>query len=223
VSLVHWIRQASAEPDGALILLHGRGADEHDLIGLLAELDPGERLVGILPGAPHTNISPRGRHWYAVPRVGYPDPETFHRSYELLGSFLDETLAAHGIRWRRTVIGGFSMGAVMSYAVALGEGRPSPAGIVALSGFIPTVDGWRAELGGREGLPVLIHHGERDPIIEVGFGRRAADLLDAGGLDVTYLESDVDHRVPPEIVERAAAFVGAVLPREAQSSGPQRT
>jgi phospholipase/carboxylesterase len=211
VSLDHLVREPAGEPEGALILNHGRGTDERDLYELLDVLDPDRRLLGITPGAPLTDIPPGGRHWYVVPRVGYPDPETFHRSYELLTGFLDETLEARGIGWDRAVLGGFSMGTVMSYAVALGEGRPSPAGILALSGFLPTVDGWRAELEGREGLPVLIHHGRQDPIMEVGFGRAANETLKGGGLEVTYLETDAGHSVPPELLERFAEFVARVV------------
>ena len=211
MSLDHLVREPAGEPEGALILNHGRATDERDLYDLLEVLDPDRLLLGITPGAPLTGIPPGGRHWYAVPRVGYPDPETFHRSYELLAGFLDETLEARGIGWDRTVLGGFSMGTVMSYAVGLGEGRPSPAGILALSGFLPTVDGWRAELDGREGLPVLIHHGRQDPIMEVGFGRAANETLKRGGLEVTYIETDAGHWVPPELLERFAEFVGRVV------------
>jgi phospholipase/carboxylesterase len=210
MGLVHLIREPDGEPQGALILNHGRGADEHDLHGLLDELDPERRLLGVTPGAPLTNIPPGGRHWYVVERVGYPDPETFQASYALLTGLLDELLAARGIGWDRTVIGGFSMGAVMSYAVGLGEGRPSPAGIMALSGFVPTVEGWRAELDTRRGLPVLIHHGRNDPVIEVSFGRRASQLLGDGGLEVDYLETDAGHWLPPEILPRLREFVRGI-------------
>jgi phospholipase/carboxylesterase len=211
VSLDHLVREPAGKAEGALILNHGRATDERDLYDLLEVLDPDRRLLGITPGAPLTDIPPGGRHWYVVPRVGYPDPETFHRSYELLTGFLDETLEARGIGWDRTVLGGFSMGTVMSYSVGLGEGRPSPAGILALSGFLPTVDGWRVELEGREGLPVLIHHGRQDPIMEVGFGRAANETLKGGGLEVTYLETDAGHWVPPELLERFAEFVARVV------------
>jgi phospholipase/carboxylesterase len=210
VTLAHLVREPAGEPEGALILNHGRATDERDLHGLLDELDPERRLLGLTPGGPLTDVPPGGRHWYLVPRVGYPDPETFQRSYALLTEFLDETLEARGISWDRAVIGGFSMGTVMSYAVGLGEARPSPAGIVALSGFVPTVEGWRPALEGREGLPVIIHHGNRDPVIEVGFGRRAHELLEGGGLDVTYLESEAGHWLPPEILPRVREFVSRV-------------
>jgi phospholipase/carboxylesterase len=221
VSLDHLLREPAGTPEGALVLNHGRGTSEHDLFGLLDELDPERRLLGIAPGAPlgaedvagrsALPVAPGGKHWYAVERVGYPEAETFASAYRLLCGFLDGLLAERGIDWGRAVIGGFSMGAVMSYAVGLGENRPAPAGVVALSGFVPSVDGWRAELEGRSGLPVLIHHGRADPVIGVEFGRRAAELLARGGLDVEFVESDAGHWVPPELLPRARDFVAAAV------------
>jgi phospholipase/carboxylesterase len=211
LALDHLIREADGEPQGALILNHGRGTSEHDLFGLLDELDPERRLVGVTPGAPITGIAPGGRHWYHVPRVGYPDPETFASSYSALCEFCDDFLDERGLGWDRAVIGGFSMGAVMSYAVALGAGRPSPAGIIALSGFIPTVEGWEPRLEDRAGLPVFIHHGRNDPIISVDFGRDAARVLQSAGLDVDYLETDAPHAVPLEAVTHGRELIGRAL------------
>jgi phospholipase/carboxylesterase len=211
MNLVHLIREAEGEPRGALFLNHGRGTDEHDLCALLDELDPERRLVGVTPGGPLTDVPPGGRHWYLVPRVGYPDPETFARSYRLLSSFCDELLAARGIGWDRTIVGGFSMGAVMSYAVGLGAGRPSPAAIIALSGFIPTVEGWEPELDSRSGLRVFIHHGRNDQVIDVEFGRRAHGALQGAGLEVDYLETGAGHWLPPEILPRLRTLVERVL------------
>ncbi|HLM31737.1 MAG TPA: phospholipase [Solirubrobacterales bacterium] len=205
----HVVREPAGEPGGALILNHGRGADEHDLYGLLDELDPERRLLGITTGAPLRGIPPGGRHWYVVPRVGYPEPTTFAASYEQLTALLDRLLAERGIGWERTVIGGFSMGTVMSYAVALGEGRPTPAGLLAFSGFIPAVEGWAPALADRESLETLIHHGRRDPIISVDFARRARELLESAGLPVNYLESDAGHWIPPEALAPALELVRA--------------
>jgi phospholipase/carboxylesterase len=196
--LVHVLREAAGEPEGALVLLHGRGADEHDLQPVLDALDPERRLVGLTPGAPIRPHPPGGgRWWYMVPRVGYPDPATFHATYAQLTAFLDGWLAERDIAWSTTVIGGFSMGCVMSYATALGGGRPSPAGILAMSGFIPTVEGWEAELASRRGLPVFIAHGARDPVISVEFGRDARTRLEAAGLDVSYHEHGGGHHLDP--------------------------
>lgn len=215
MTLDHLIREPAGEPEGALVLSHGRGTDERDLYALLDLLDPERRLLGLTPGAPLTNIAPGGRHWYVVPRVGHPDPATFAGSYELLRGFLDETLGARGIPWDRTVLGGFSMGAVMSYAVGLGESGPVPAGVLALSGFIPRVEGWSAELAERRGLPVLIHHGRLDSVIGVEFGRGARDLLEEGGLAVEYVETDAGHAIPPSLLPKLREFVdGAIAQTE---------
>lgn len=209
------LRGAAGEPEGALILNHGRGSDENDLYGLLDALDPDRRLLGVTTGAPLTNIPPGGRHWYVVPRVGYPDPATFDSSFRLLTEGLDELLGERGIGWDRTVIGGFSMGAVMSYAVALGPDRPTPAGLLAFSGFIPTVEGWEAQLEGRDDLRVLIHHGTQDPVISVDFARDATRRLTDAGLAVQSLESDAGHWLPPEVLPPARELLTAAVPATA--------
>jgi phospholipase/carboxylesterase len=194
--LVHVVRESAGEPAGALILLHGRGADEHDLRPVLDVLDPDRRLVGLTPGAPLPGPG-GGRWWYQVPRVGFPDPATFHATYDRLTTFLDGWLAEREIAWEHTILGGFSMGCVMSYATGLGPGRPSPAGILAMSGFIPTVERWEPELTSRARLPVFITHGSRDPVISVGFARDAHARLAAGGLDVEYHEHRGSHHIDP--------------------------
>jgi phospholipase/carboxylesterase len=212
VTLVAVERPAAGDPAGALVLLHGRGTDERDLHPLLDALDPERRLVGLTPGGPLTGVPGMGgRHWYLVHRVGYPDPATFHSSYAQLTGFLDEWLAGHGMAWEQTVLGGFSMGCVMSYATALGAGRPAPAAVVGMSGFIPRVEGWEPDFAGRRGLPVLHHHGRMDPVIGVEFGRDARQVLESGGVDVDYLETDAGHWVPPEVVPRAAALISRAL------------
>ena len=88
-----------------------------------------------------------------MPRVGYPDPDTFHAACRELAAFHDELWERTGIAPERTVLGGFSMGSVMSYALGLGPGRPVPAGILAFSGFVPTVEGWEPDLATRRGCP----------------------------------------------------------------------
>ncbi|MEA2321907.1 MAG: phospholipase/carboxylesterase [Solirubrobacteraceae bacterium] len=208
-TLVHRVRPAAGEPEGALVLLHGRGADENDLFPFLDLLDPERRLVGVTPGAP-LSLPPGGRHWYVVPRVGFPEPRTFHDSLQRLDALLGAIPDAFGVPEGRTVIGGFSQGTVMAYAVGLGRGRPSPAGIVALSGFLPTVQGWQPDLG-RPGLPVFIAHGRQDPVISVQFAQQARDQLTAAGLDVTYRESDAGHQVDPRTVAELPGWLDAAM------------
>jgi phospholipase/carboxylesterase len=190
------LRPAAADPEGALVLFHGRGTDEHDLYPLLDVLDPERRLLGATLRGP-LSLPPGGAHWYIVRQVGFPDRETFHATYPAVADAVDDLLAEHAIPHDRTVLGGFSQGAVMSYALGLGAGRPRPAGIVALSGFLPTVAGFALDTGGAAGLPVAIGHGEYDPVISVEFGREARDRLAAADAEVTYRESPMPHAIDP--------------------------
>ena len=203
--LVHRIRDPRGEPEGALVLLHGRGTSEHDLFPLLDELDPDRRLVGVTPRGP-LQLPPGGYHWYAVRRVGYPDPATFQPTLERLAAWFDSLPEALGVPLDRTVLGGFSQGAVMAYAVALGKGRPRPAGIVALSGFIPRTEGWELA-DDLDGYPVAAGHGTYDPIIEVGFGSDAKERLEAAGAEVTWRESPMAHSVDPGYLPELERFV----------------
>ena len=193
-------RPAAAEPEGALVLLHGRGADERDLFPLLDMLDPERRLLGATARGP-LSLPPGGAHWYVVQRVGYPDPETFHATFPELAGWLDGMLDEHGIPPDRTVLGGFSQGSVMSYALGLGAGRPRPAGIMALSGFLPTVDDFELDLAKARELPVAIGHGTHDPVISVEFGRDARERLEAAGANVTYRESPMAHTIDPRFLQ----------------------
>jgi phospholipase/carboxylesterase len=204
-------RPAAGEPAGLLVLHHGRGADEHDLLSLGDVLDPGRRLHVATPRAPLTLPGWPGHHWYVVPRVGYPDPETFAAAYEQLAGLHDELWERTGVAPGRTVLGGFSMGSVMSYALGLAADRPAPAGILAFSGFVPTVEGWQPDLASRTGTRAFIAHGRNDPVMEVAFARRARDLLEAGGLDVSYHESDAAHHIDPAHVRPAIEWVAATL------------
>ena len=209
-SLTHRVREADGDPAGALVLLHGRGADEHDLLPLLDMLDPQRQLVGVTPRGPLA-LPPGGAHWYQVFRVGYPDPDTFFPTYERLTGWFDAFLAARSITPERVVLGGFSQGAVMSYALALGTGRPRPATLLAFSGFIPTVEGFEVDLSDVAGYPVAIGHGTYDPVIEVGFGRAAKEKLEAAGAAVRYRESPMPHTIDPEWVAQCATFVASAL------------
>jgi phospholipase/carboxylesterase len=211
VTLFHRERAAAGEPAGLLVLHHGRGADENDLLGLADVLDPQRRLHIVTPRAPLTLPSSPGYHWYVVPRVGYPNPETFQAAYAELARFHDELWERTGIGPERTVLGGFSMGSVMSYAAGLGGDRPAPAGVMAFSGFVPTVEGWQPSLDDRGSLPVFIAHGRRDPVIEIAFARRARELLESGGLPVEYHESDAAHHIDPALVPPAVTWLSTVV------------
>jgi phospholipase/carboxylesterase len=206
MSLAERNRPANGDPEGALVLFHGRGADEHDLFPLLDLLDPERRLLGATARGP-LSLPPGGAHWYIVRQVGFPDRETFESTYAQASGWLDDLLARHGIPHERAVLGGFSQGGVMSYALGLGAGRPRPAGIMALSSFIPTVDGF--QLGDPAGVPVAIGHGTYDPVIGVEFAREARDRLSEAGADVTYRESPMPHAIDPGFLRELPDWVSA--------------
>src|SRR5581483_11706946 len=200
-------RPAAGDPAGAIVLLHGRGADEHDLFPLLDLLDPERRLLGVTPRGPLT-LPPGGAHWYRLGGIPTPDAATFHANFERAAAFLD----ALPLPPERVVLGGFSQGAVMAYALGLAAGRPRPAAIVALSGFVPRVDGLVLDLEGLDGYPVAIAHGSYDPVIPEGFGAEARRLLEEAGADVLWRETPVTPTIDPRIVPELAAFVRRALP-----------
>ena len=156
MSLSERIRPAAGDPEGALVLFHGRGADEHDLFPLLDLLDPERRLLGATARGP-LSLPPGGAHWYIVRRVGFPDADTFRSTYEEAGGWVDDLLARHDVRPGDAVLGGFSQGGVMSYALArivrwaevddLWNG--ALVGLLVWVGFVATVLAVTNYFGGR--------------------------------------------------------------------------
>jgi len=212
VEPLHYLeRSAVAAPEGLLVLHHGRGTDERDLLRLADHFDPAQRLRVVTPRAPLALPGSPGFHWYLVPRLGYPDHDTFQAARAALAQLHDRLWEETGVGPERTVLAGFSMGAVMSYAMGLSADRPAVAGILAFSGFIPTVEDWQPSFADRQATRVFIAHGNRDPVIEVGFAQRARELVAAGGLDVTYRESEIGHQIDPSNLADAAAWLGEAI------------
>ena len=204
------IRPAVGKPAGALVLFHGRGADEHDLMPLIEVLDPEQRLVGVTPRAP-LSLPPGGAHWYIVERVGDPHEETFMASVELLSDWLDELPERIGVPEEKIVLGGFSQGCVMAYAMALAANRTPPAALLAMVGFIPHVTDHLLDLTSTDRPPVTVVHGSIDPVIDVSFGRAARDELLAAGMDVTSRETAVEHPIDPAWLTDLRHQIGMAL------------
>lgn len=185
-------RPAAGEAAGALVLLHGRGADENDLFPLLDAFDPERRLHGYTPRGP-LSLPPGGAHWYVLGGLGTPEPETFAASYGALVEFLDR------LPYERLVLGGFSQGCAMAYALALYRGRPRPDALLAMSGFVPSVEGYELDL--EPPFPrIAIVHGVFDQTIPVEWGRAARDLLEGAGAEVEYRESPIEHWIDPDVI-----------------------
>ncbi len=203
--LVRLQRPAAGEPAGSLVLLHGRGADERDLFPLLDELDPERRLLGLTPRGP-LSLPPGGAHWYRLAGIPTPDHDTFWPSFELLSGLLDELP-------RPIVLGGFSQGAVMSWALGLGRGAAArPAAIVALSGFLPVVEGLELDVTGLDGHPIAIGHGTYDDVISVQYGRQARQFVQEAGADLLYREYPLPHTIDPGFLPELRDLVERVTP-----------
>lgn len=200
------------EPAGALVLMHGRGADERDLAPLFDVLDPERRLLCVAPRGP-LSLPPGGSHWYVVRQVGAPDPETFLETFGRLERWLAAVAEETGVPIERTVLGGFSQGAVMSWALSIGPDRPRPAGVLALSGFVPEVPRFELQED-LSGLGVAIAHGTGDQVIPVSFGRAAREQAERGGAEVLYRESPVPHTIDPGVIGDLAAWLRARTSRD---------
>jgi phospholipase/carboxylesterase len=204
------VRPAAGPPQGALVLFHGRGADEHDLFPLLDALDPERRLVGATPRGP-LSLPPGGAHWYVLGGIGTPERTTFGASFAAASEWLEGFLGEHAVGHDRLALGGFSQGGVMAYSLGLGQGRPRPAALVALSSFVPTVEGFELDLS--PPLPrIAIGHGTLDSVIEVEWGRRARELLEGAGAEVLYRETPMFHQIDPEFIRDVASWLAAALP-----------
>jgi phospholipase/carboxylesterase len=210
MALAARVRPAAGEPEWALVLFHGRGADENDLFPLLDVLDPERRFVGATPRGP-LSMPPGGAHWYALGGIGTPEATTFHSSCSAAAEWLDGFLAEHGFGYDRLVVGGFSQGGVMTYSLGLGRGRPRPAALAAFSSFIPSVEGFELDLSPPL-PPVAIGHGTLDPVIGVEWGRQARDVLEAAGAEVLYRETVMYHQIDPEFVLEVAAWLRRIIP-----------
>ena len=146
-----------------------------------------------------------------VHEIGFPDPQTFTETFGVASEWLDALVADADVSYERTVLGGFSQGAVMTYALGLGAARQRPAGLIALSGFVPTVPGFDVELASP--LPrVVIGHGALDPVISVEWSRRAHALLAEAGADVSYYESPhMAHSIDPALARELPGWVEDTL------------
>jgi phospholipase/carboxylesterase len=209
-ALVHLAVSPGIEPDGgsapAVLLLHGRGADERDLVGLIGALDP--RLLVVSARAPLS--LGWGYQWYELVEVGTPGPAGFAASLDLLRRFISDIVAGYRIDPARLVLLGFSQGAVMSAALALCAPR-STAGAVLLSGYLPLGSDRTIDEAGVRGYPCFVGHGTDDPLIPISFGRQSRDELTRLGAEVTYREYAIEHRISEAELFNVVDWIGQVL------------
>lgn len=192
-----------------IIAIHGRGADATDLAGLAQEVEPG-RYQWVLPQGPlPVPLAPgyTGWAWY---ELGPNQAQTVIESRDLLTRFVDALLDATGIARTRTLLLGFSQGAVMALHVGLASPEPF-AGIVAMSGHLPAAEALMPILPERRDRSVLMVHGTRDSVLSIEVGRRARDVLLQSGLTPEYHEFAMDHQITAESLAVVRAYVARRL------------
>ncbi len=209
-TLVHRVlppEDRSAQVFPTLILLHGRGADEEDLVGLSQALD--ERLLIISARAPF-DYAYGGYTWYDVGSIGTPEPEMFRTSCDRLHRFITDVRSSYPVDPSKVFLLGFSMGCVMSFAMAL----TSPElvrGVSANSGYIPEETHLVFRWGELQNVAFFITHGTMDPVIPVGFARRARALFEKSTARVEYREYPVGHQLSDSGVAETAAWMTRLI------------
>ena len=180
-----------------VIALHGRGADENDLIPVVSALKLSDALL-ITPRAPFA-FPYGGFAWYNIADEAFPDPESFETSLKLLRKFIDEVRDGYPVDPKRILLLGFSQGSMMAYATGLPR-RSEFLGIAAMSGYVPYRSTPPLRFDNLTGFPIFISHGSEDPVIPVRFGREAAELLTKAGALVEYHEYPMGHEVNLEVL-----------------------
>ena len=192
-----------SDADRLLLLVHGFGADERDLGGLLPYLDPDGRFVTVLPRGPVAVPGMPGFAWYDF---GLPASE--------ISAALDEAAAEHGVSRSEAIVGGFSQGAGLTLALAFrASDRPHPLGVLALSPALPqpSLDDIQPDWDAATKIPVLLQHGTHDPLVPVARSRALARELEEHGVPLVYTEYPMEHQVALESVQRARSWLDAVV------------
>jgi phospholipase/carboxylesterase len=192
----------------AVMMIHGRGADENDLLGLAEYLD--DRLFVISVRAPFPFQYGGGFAWYDVIEVGTPEPRMFAESYRKLSQFIDDARTGYPIDPTKLVLLGFSMGSIMSLAIALSK-PDSVLAVAAHSGYVPEGTDLEFQWNGIAGKPFFVAHGVYDPVIPVAFGRRTKELLERSGASVTYREYEMGHQISEESLNDLMAWLTACI------------
>ena len=198
-TLVHKVRPPvtpGPAKSPALILLHGRGTNEDDLLGLADFLDP--RFFIVSARAPYRFEEGRDSYtWFGLQESGKPDAQQFSEAYRHLTQFIHDVKTGYPVDPTRVFLLGFSMGSIMSFAVALTQPN-AVRGIVAHSGYIPESVPLQFAWTQLSSLSMFVAHGLYDPVIPIEKARRTRDLLSKTSADLTYEEYPIQHTISEE-------------------------
>lgn len=204
-------------PDSTVIWLHGLGADGHDFAPIVPQLRlPAQAAIRfIFPHAPAMPVTVNGGYvmpaWYDILEMQIDrriDTKGLLASAAAVNGFIDRELE-RGIDSRRIVVAGFSQGGAVAYQVVLGHDRPL-AGLLAMSTYLATAEilDYQAV---NKGIPILIQHGEEDPVVPEQLGRKAATRLAKEGYRVSYKSYPMEHAVCPAQIVDIGGWLQTVL------------
>jgi phospholipase/carboxylesterase len=219
-------RDGEGDGDGpVVILMHGFGAPGFDLVDLGDMLEVPEGVRFVFPEAPLA-LGPGfggGRAWWmldmalfeARARGEQPDrsdeiPPTLAEVSAQVAALVDEVEQRLGAKRERLVLGGFSQGSMLACDVAL-HMQVKPAALLLMSSTLIARQRWQAQAASCRGLPVLQSHGSDDPILSLANAERLADLLRAGGAELSWLPFRGGHQIPPEVLGAASRLIQRVL------------
>lgn len=220
------------DADLLIVLCHGFGADERDLVPLAEAISTPVPARWLFPRAPWGLPSGwgTGRAWF--PRdpgeiAAFATGETFANLAPVDPPALAESgsdlaravrLCSRGSSRQQseclTIVGGFSQGSMVACEALLGGGLEAD-GLVVLSGALIAAERWRAHAdrdgsGALAGIPVFHSHGRADPVLPFAAGARLGTLLDEAGAARTFVGFDGGHGIPPHVVERLSAWIATV-------------
>jgi phospholipase/carboxylesterase len=198
---IHHAPTQPSESKSTLIMLHGRGADEHDLFGLKNMFDPRLEIYSLR--APY-EFEWGGYAWFDLHEDGSVDLEGFNNSRDQILEFI------RSIKTDKLFLLGFSMGAIMSYAIALAQPKICN-GILALSGFAPKQIEHEYKLRELQDLQIFISHGINDPIIPISEARRTKALLETSNAHVSYNEYRMAHQIDEDCLVDIKAWMRKIL------------
>ena len=203
----------------AVILLHGLGADGHDLAALAGELGPfrHQRVRFVFPHAPFRPVTVNGgymmRAWYDIRS---PDLSQAQDENGILTSVASLHAAIHhqiatGIPSQRIIIGGFSQGGAIALygglCLALRLG-----GILALSSYVPLFSRLQGDAAAADpATPLMMAHGMEDPIVPVAYGRLSRRQVESLGYSVQWHEYSMGHAICEEEIRDVAVWLGTAL------------
>jgi phospholipase/carboxylesterase len=203
ISQVAPINTTGTGPHPALVLLHGRGTDENDLLGLTSFLDP--RFIIASVRAPYPFLY-GGYTWFNLDEDGTVNIDQLLRSRDLFFQWLDDFQKTYPIDTNRLFLFGFSMGAMMSLVVSLSSPKRFK-GVIAHSGLLPNHHLLSYRWDDLGALSFYIAHGEQDPVVPVAMGRQAHQRLVQAHANVQYHEYPIQHTMSDESLSDISAWL----------------